>query len=105
MKEKKKTPAPNAYKIPQTSRVINGKIDKTQGLSFMSESEFLGKSKPGPTHYKVNEVLTKKKVTGFKIIKPKEKYKWKPVKTRLPGPGSHDFDKWTKYVFSLKSNF
>ena len=96
MKEQKKTPAPNTYKFPLTSRIEGGKMDKTTGFSFMSESEFLGKSKPGPSHYKINEDPVKKRTLGFKLIKPKARPHWKPKKTNAPGPGTHDESKEPK---------
>lgn len=89
MKEQRKTVGPNVYKFPQTARVEGGKMEKTKGISFMSESEFLGKSKPGPTHYKINEQPVTKRTLGFKLIKPKTRSHWKPKKTNAPGPGTH----------------
>lgn len=92
MKEKKKTPAPNTYKISRNDKVVNGKMNKTQGITFMSESEYLGKHQPGPSHYQLNESQVKKRLVGFKIIKPKSKYHWKPIKSTLPGSATYTIE-------------
>ena len=91
MKEQKKYPAPNTYSIHGKSTPLLGKLNKTQGISFMSESEFLGVAQPAPNKYEINESLVKKKLVGFKMIKPKLKYQWKPVKVKGPDSGTYNY--------------
>ena len=62
MKEKKDSPSPLTYEIFRKDKSLLGKIDKTQGISFMSEAEFLGKEFPSPWQYAINERLVTNKV-------------------------------------------
>ena len=50
---KRKIPAPNSYKNldSQRKKIPNGKFEKTTGIHFLSEFQFLGKTQPGPTKY------------------------------------------------------
>mmetsp|Transcript_15780 Transcript_15780/g.13805 ORF Transcript_15780/g.13805 Transcript_15780/m.13805 type:complete len:116 (+) Transcript_15780:531-878(+) len=57
----------------------------------MSEAEFLGETLPAPNKYKINESLVTKRLVGMKLIHPKTKYSWKPVKVKGPDSGSYDY--------------
>ena len=93
MKRSRKMPSPNTYRVEIKDRAKLGKLDKTQGISFMSESEYLGKVFPAPNKYEINESLVKKKTIGFSIIKPKTTgLKWRPVKVNGPDPGTYKFE-------------
>lgn len=90
MKYQKQFPSPNTYRVNYQDKVPLGKLNKTQGIGFMSESEYLGKTLPAPNKYEPNESLVTKKTLGFKILKPKMKLSWKPIKVKDPDVGSYE---------------
>mmetsp|Transcript_27069 Transcript_27069/g.23920 ORF Transcript_27069/g.23920 Transcript_27069/m.23920 type:complete len:137 (+) Transcript_27069:237-647(+) len=74
-------------------RIRGGGLDKTKGFSFMSETEYLGKSSPSVGQYEINEKLVSKRATGYKIVKPKNnKMNWKPVKKSGAAVGLYKTD-------------
>ena len=87
--EKRLIPAPNHYKnLHRPKKVVNGKFDKTTGLSFLSEVEFLAKTQPGPTQYQPNLNATLNRSSAWKIYNPK--IKEKTVKFKVPGAGAYN---------------
>jgi len=91
--EKKKIPGPNAYKNMIKERIIGSKFSKTQGFDFMSETEYLGNSSPSSATYKINEDVTRRRSSSYRIVKPKgNKMHWKPVKSPDPAVGQYNTD-------------
>ena len=104
MREQKKYPSACTYRISRNDKLKLGKFNKTTGIGFLSESEYLGKSSPAPGQYKINETLVNgiidysdikdtkdhSKIPGFRIIRPKTKENWRPVKNSQPSPASYN---------------
>ena len=101
--EKKLIPAPNHYKnLEKHKKIVNGKFDKTTGLSFLSEVEFLAKTQPGPNQYQPNMNVFKTRSSAWKIVNPKTKEK--TVKFKTPGVGTYNPQEWVKFS-STMNNF
>ena len=46
---------------------------KCEGLTYVSDHEFLGKTTPGPSTYRINDESTHRRSATFKMIKPELK--------------------------------
>jgi len=87
----------------QKRKIENGKFDKTKGLTFLSEAEFLGKTLPAPNKYVDKKALVLKRNPSWKFSKPKKREHWKPKKTKGPDVGSYEHHKSIKHSSSMKN--
>lgn len=88
----KKIPAPTAYNPKFEPRILFGKVNKTEGVDYLSDCQYVGKCYPGPGSYKVDHKWTEETARASKINPDaKESKGWKPVKSKVPDCGSYDF--------------
>lgn len=95
-KEKKKIPGPSDYKTELVNKIKGLGMSKCQGISFMSETEYLSQASPSSHSYNLNDNLVKKRTTSYKIVKPqgkKYKLKWKAAKVAGAAVGSYNAEK------------
>lgn len=69
--DKKKIPGPSDYKEMMKKKIMGGAMTRTSGLSFMSDTEFRAVTSPSAAEYSIEEKQVKKRVTGYKIVRPK----------------------------------
>ena len=101
--EKKPIPGPSHYKnLNIKQKIQNGKFNKTTGLSFLSEVEFLGKTQPGPTKYENKKAVVLERKPAWKFPNPKQKTHWKPKKVKGPDPGTYEHHTSIKHTSSMK---
>lgn len=75
-------------------KIMGGALNRTNGFNYISDTEFISISNPSAAEYNIEEKHVKKRVTGFKIVKPKTgNISWKPIKGPGPGVGSYETKK------------
>ena len=85
-------PGPTTYVHAEKARILFGKISTTEGVDYLSDCQYIGKSYPGPgTYADINHKWTEKKAAAIKIAPDNSKSKgWKPVKSKAPDMGTYE---------------
>lgn len=65
-------------------------LNKTEGLSYLSDAQYLGSTNPAPTSYKIDEQHVRSRSPEWKIPKPLAKAKsYKIIKSKEPDVGTY----------------
>ena len=88
----KKVPGPASYVAPFKPRILFGKISKTEGVDYLSDCQYVGKSYPGPGSYTaISYKLTQRNAPSTKIAPDNSKTKgWKAEKSKAPDCGTYE---------------
>ena len=66
-------------------------LSRAEGVTYLSDAEFVGQSLPGPHAYNPNDEQTRSKSPSVRFIKPSaEKRSYKIVKSNEPDVGTYD---------------
>lgn len=90
----KKIPAPTAYNPKVEPRILYGKVNKCEGLDYLSDCTYMGKCFPGPGTYKANHDYVAPTARKARIHPlTKDNRGWKPVKSKAPDCATYDIAK------------
>ena len=89
--QSKKVPSSAHYKVKDNHRILYGNWEKAQGVDYLSDCQYMGKSFPGPTTYKINiDAVRPKSGRIVPWVKPSGIKNWKPKKAAGPAVGSYE---------------
>ena len=75
--------------------MVLGHLDKTEGVNYLSDAQYISSTMPGPSTYKTNAKVVQPRITAVKIApaKTKKQTSWKPKKSEEPDCGTYQVDK------------
>lgn len=80
------------------SRMLLGKISKTEGVDYLSDHQYLAQRNPGPSTYKAEPNRVKPRITAVKFNPSQGKKEWRPIKSKNPDVGSYETGKSKDFV-------